>query len=297
MTTTITAPVRHYKKVHSAFIRKMYEGLKALGYTYENGTQQMLGSIPEWLALHSDGTVSAKWYKKLPRTEKVESPVFLKLAPLSIVALNRIFGDFDCTITVQGDEELYVWEELSWGDKIPRAVPWRQPYVELAYAVHTTIAPADANVFGALSAERQSIVLKLIERRMQLPNALDFVAAHGENAVEAHEAAFNHALDVLALDCIQANTGQRAQRVESWRILYAFASELTGFGETVFEPYVVTMDVGGMPTSIEVQKEQFWITMSDWSDWSDWSDENSVYSGEKQGYFEKVGPAWVWPIT
>jgi hypothetical protein len=230
----------------------------------------------------------------LPRTDEVESPVFLKLAPLSIVALNRIFGDFDLTVTVQGDEELYTWEELSLGNKIPRAVPWRQPYVKLANAVHGAIAPADANVFGALTAERQAIVLKLIERRMQLPNALDFVEAHGEHAIEAHEAAFNHALDVLALDCIQANTGQRAQRVESWRILYAFASELTGFGETVFEPYVVTKDVGGMPTSIEVQKEQFWITMSDWSDWSD---ENSVYSGKGRGCFEKVGPAWVWPIA
>lgn len=293
MTTTTETPIRHYKTVHSAFIRKMREGLAALGYTYKNGTQQMLGSIPEWLALHSDGTVSAKWYRGLPRTDEVESPVFLKLAPLSIVALNRIFGDFNGEVTVQGDEELYTWEEFSCG-KIPRVVPWRQPYVKLAHAVHSTIAPADANVFGALDAERQAIVLKLIERHMGLPNALDFVAAHGEHAVEAHEAAFNHALDVLALDCIQANTGQRAQRVESWRILYAFASELTGFGETVFEPYVVTKDVGGMPTSIEVQKEQFWITMSDWSDWSD---ENSVYSGEKQGYFEKVGPAWVWPIT
>ena len=271
----------------------MREGLAALGYTYKNGTQQMLGSIPEWLALHSDGTVSAKWHRGLPRTDEVESPVFLKLAPLSIVALNRIFGDFNGEVTVQGDEELYTWEEFSCG-KIPRVVPWRQPYVKLAHAVHSTIAPADANVFGALDAERQAIVLKLIERHMGLPNALDFVAAHGEHAVEAHEAAFNHALDVLALDCIQANTGQRAQRVESWRILYAFASELTGFGETVFEPYVVTKDVGGMPTSIEVQKEQFWITMSEWSDWSD---ENSVYSGKKQGYFEKVGPAWVWPIT
>jgi len=294
MTTTTETPIRHYKTVHSEFIRKMHQGLKALGYTYTNGVQQMLGSIPEWIALHSDGTVSAKWHRGLPRTDEVESPVFLKLAPLSIVALNRIFGTFDGEVTVQGDEELYVWEELSWGDKIPHVVPWQQPYVRLAYAVRTTIAPADANVFGALDAERQAIVLKLIERHMGLPNALDFVAAHGEHAVEAHEAAFNHALDVLALDCIQANTGQRAQRVESWRILYAFASELTGFGETVFEPYVVTKDVGGMPTSIEVQKEQFWITMSDWSDWSD---ENSVYSGKKQGYSEKVGPAWVWPIT
>ena len=294
MTTTTTIPVRHYKTVHSEFIRKMHQGLKALGYTYTNGVQQMLGSIPEWLALHSDGTVSAKWYNKLPRTEEVESPVFLKLAPLSIVALNRIFGDFDCTITVQGDEELYVCEELSLGNKIPRIVPWKQPYVRLAYAVCTTIAPADANVFGALDAERQAIVLKLIERHMGLPNALDFVEAHGEHAIEAHEAAFNQVLDALALACIQHYIGRQAQRVGSWRILYAFASKLTGFGETVFEPYVVTMDVGGMPTSIEVQKEQFWITMSDWSDWSD---ENSVYSGKKQGYFEKVGPAWVWPIT
>ena len=290
---TTETPIRHYKRVDAAWIWKMHEGLKALGYTYKNGVQQMLGSIPEWIALHSDGTVSAKWYRGLPRTDEVESPVFLKLAPLSIVALNRIFGDFNGEVTVQGDEELYTWEEFSCG-KIPRVVPWRQPYVKLAHAVHSTIAPADANVFGALDAERQAIVLKLIERHMGLPNALDFVAAHGEHAVEAHEAAFNHALDVLALDCIQANTGQRAQRVESWRILYAFASELTGFGETVFEPYVVTKDVGGMPTSIEVQKEQFWITMSEWSDWSD---ENSVYSGKKQGYFEKVGPAWVWPIT
>ena len=104
----MTTPIRQQKTVHSEFIRKMHEGLKALGYTYKNGTQQMLGSIPEWLALHSDGTVSAKWHRGLPRTEEVESPVFLKLAPLSIVALNRIFDEFDCTITVQGDEELYV---------------------------------------------------------------------------------------------------------------------------------------------------------------------------------------------
>ena len=82
---TTETPIRHYKTVHSAFIRKMHEGLAALGYTYTNGTQQMLGSIPEWIALHSDGTVSAKWYRGLPRIEEVESPVFLKLAPLSIV--------------------------------------------------------------------------------------------------------------------------------------------------------------------------------------------------------------------
>jgi hypothetical protein len=60
ITTTETTPIRHYKKVDAAWIRKMHEGLKALGYTYKNGVQQMLGSIPEWIALHSDGTVSAK---------------------------------------------------------------------------------------------------------------------------------------------------------------------------------------------------------------------------------------------
>jgi hypothetical protein len=76
---TTETPIRHYKKVDAAWIRKMHEGLKALGYTYKNGVQQMLGSIPEWIALHSDGTVSAKWYRGLPRTDEVESPVFLKL--------------------------------------------------------------------------------------------------------------------------------------------------------------------------------------------------------------------------
>ena len=287
---TTETPIRHYKTVHSAFIRKMHEGLAALGYTYTNGTQQMLGSIPEWIALHSDGTVSAKWYRGLPRTDEVESPVFLKLAPLSIVALNRIFGDFNGEVTVQGDEELYTWEEFSCG-KIPRVVPWRQPYVKLAHAVHSTIAPADANVFGALDAERQAIVLKLIERHMGLPNALDFVAAHGEHAVEAHEAAFNHALDVLALDCIQANTGQRAQRVDCWKALYAFERKLAGQGEAVFEPRVITEDADGMPTSIDVEEKRFWIMVSEISD------ENGVYAETEQEEFEEVGPAWVWPIT
>jgi hypothetical protein len=102
-------------------------------------------------------------------------------------------------------------------------------------------------------------------------------------AIEAHEAAFNQALDALALDCIQANTGRQAQRVENWRILYAFASELTGFGETVFEPYVVTEDAGGMPAVIEVQKEQFWIM------------KNGGYAETEQEEFEEVSPAWVWP--
>lgn len=291
MTTTTTTPIRHYKTVHSAFIRKMNEGLAALGYTYENGTQQMLGSIPEWLALHSDGTVSAKWYRGLPRTDEVESPVFLKLAPLSIVALNRIFGDFDCIITVQGDEELCVWEELSWGDKIPHVVPWQQPYVRLAYAVRTTIAPADANVFGALDAERQSIVLKLIERHMQLPNALDFVEAHGENAIEAHEAAFNRVLDALVLACIQHYIGRQAQRVDCWKALYAFERKLAGQGEAVFEPRVITEDADGMPTSIDVEEKRFWIMVSEISD------ENGVYAETEQEEFEEVGPAWVWPIT
>ena len=287
----MTTPIRQQKTVHSEFIRKMHEGLKALGYTYKNGTQQMLGSIPEWLALHSDGTVSAKWHRGLPRTEEVESPVFLKLAPLSIVALNRIFGEFDCTITVQGDEELYVWEELSWGDKIPRVVPWQQPYVQLAYAIRGNIAPADANVFGALDAERQAIVLDQLERRMQLPNALDFVATHGGHAIEAHEAAFNQALDVLALDCIQHYIGRQAQRVESWRALYAFERKLVGQGEAVFEPRVATEDADGMPTAIEVQEKRFWIMVSEISD------ENGVYAETEQEDFEEIGPPWVWPTT
>ena len=286
----MTTPIRQHKTVPAEWIRIMRAELRRTGYIYENGVQQRMGSIPDWLALHSDGTISSEHVRGLPRTEEVESPVFLKLAPLSIVALNRIFGTFDGEVTVQGDEELYSWEEFSCG-KIPRVVPWRQPYVQLAYAVRTTIAPADANVFGALDAERQSIVLELIERRMQLPNALDFVEAHGERAVEAHEATFNHALDALALACIQANTGQRAQRVDCWKALYAFGRELAGNGETVFEPRVITEDDDGLPTAIEVQEKRFWIMVSEISD------ERGVYAETEQEDFEEIGPPWVWPTT